>query len=65
MKVYVMTKAELFKSEVYVGVKKTRKEAEKALRFEYPHMKSNDNGRSYVADASNSLLLFIHEEDIG
>ena len=65
MKVYVMTKAELFQPEVYVGVKKSKKEAEKELRTKYPHMKSDDSGKSYVSDASNSLLLFIHEEEIG
>lgn len=65
MKVYVMTKANLFQPEVYVGVKKSKKEATKTLRDLYPHMKSDDSGNSFVSDSSKQpLLLFIHEEEI-
>lgn len=60
-----MTKAELFKPEVYVGVKKSKKEATKELRDRYPHMRQDRNDMTFVSDASNSLLLFIHEEEIG
>ena len=68
MKVYVMTQAKPFHAEVYIGVRKSLKEAEKALRNDYPHMKPvsnmSDGVKDYVSDASNSLLLFIHEEEI-
>ena len=32
MKIYVMTKAKLFKEEIYIGVAKSIKDAEKSLR---------------------------------
>lgn len=64
MKVYIMTKAELFKPEVYIGVKASKKQAEKALRELYPFMRKDEVGDSYMADKNNQLLLFIHEEEI-
>lgn len=69
MKVYVMTKAKLFQDEVYIGVEKSLKDAEKSLRVDYPHMRPSSRDevckmRSYVSDSSNQLLLFIHEEEV-
>lgn len=64
MKVYIYTEANLFMPEVYVGVAKSRKDAEKAMRKIYPHMKQN-GANSYVSGAIEPIkLLFIHEEDI-
>lgn len=62
MKVAVMTKAVPFGPEVYVGVKASKKLAEKAFREMYPHMRKQDD--ALVSDATNSLLLFIHEEGV-
>lgn len=65
MTVYVITKAQPFGEEIYVGITATKKMAEKILRKEYPHMKlcgEVDRGFSYAADSSNSLLLFIRAE---
>lgn len=62
MKVYVMTKAEPFKAEQYMGIKATRKAAEKALRDAFPYMRKE--GDDYVSDKENTYLLFIHEEEI-
>lgn len=68
MKVYVVTEANLLQPERYFTVKRSKKEAEKAIREVAPHMrKSNDLGKvtSYLSDASkNPLLYFIHEEEI-
>ena len=68
MKVYVCTEAKIFGAEVYMFVKKSRKDAVKALRSLSPHMKSADslvkNVDSYFTDASNTMLYFIHEEEI-
>lgn len=70
MKIYVMTKAKLFKEEIYIGVAKSIKDAEKSLRTSYPHMRPSSTReevcktRSYVSDSSNQLLLFIREEEV-
>lgn len=63
MKVYVVTKSPIFGKEEYVTVKASRKEAEKYMRAEWPHMRK-DSARDniYIADAKNDLLLYIHEE---
>lgn len=63
MKVYVMTKFKPFGKEEYVGVKKSQKEAVKALRQLFPHMRG-DVERGLSADATNELLLRIREEEI-
>lgn len=63
MKVYVMTKAKSFHPEEYIGVKSSLKEAEKAFRKTYPHMKK-DLIDSYTADSKSNVILFIHEEEI-
>lgn len=39
MKVYVMTEAKVMGYDVYKGIAKTKKEAEKVFRREYPHMR--------------------------
>lgn len=68
MKVYVLTEAKLFQPERYIGVKKSIKEAEKALRSIAPHMRPTDSVqkgiKAYFTDSSNKMFLFIHEEEI-
>lgn len=68
MKVYVMTEAKLFGVERYVGVKKSKKEAEKCFRELCPYMRTSDSKPgmwSYLSDASKEpMLLFIHEEEL-
>lgn len=64
MKVYVMTKAKLFQAEQYMGVRPTRKSAEKSLRDAFPYMRK-DGENSYVSDKEKTWLLFIHEEELG
>ena len=68
MKVYVVTEAKPLGVERYMFVKASKKEAEKALRDIAPYMRSFSGSRKntsvYSADYSNSLLFFIHEEDI-
>lgn len=63
MKVYVMTKFEPFGAEEYVGVKASEKEAVKALREKFPHMRG-DAKWGFSADATDKLLLKIREEEI-
>lgn len=63
MKVYVMTKFKPFCAEEYVGVKATQKEAVKALRQLFPHMRG-DAEKGFSADATNQLLMRIREEEI-
>ncbi len=63
MKVYVVTKAEFLKPEVYVTVKATRKEAEKVIRSDYPNARKEGNG--YLCRKNgHEFLMFIHEETI-
>lgn len=62
MKVYVMTKAAPLGKEEYVGVRNSKKNAEKAFRELFPHMRRNMD--TLVSDAHNTYLLFIHEENI-
>ncbi len=68
MKVYVCTEAKIFGAEVYMFVKKSKKEAVKALRNVSPHMKPTDSFAkdvdTYYTDSSNTMLYFIHEEEI-
>ena len=66
-KVYVVTTAAIFNGEKIQGAYASKKDAEKALRREYPHMRMSDSsGRltSYAADASRKILLFIHELEV-
>lgn len=62
MKVYVMTKAVPLGKEEYVGVRNSKKNAEKAFREMFPHMRKNMD--TLVSDADNTYLLFIHEEEV-
>jgi hypothetical protein len=72
MKVYVATKAEVFKPEIYLHVSKSKKDAEKKLRRVYPYMRPanmvvrDDNTLCFLKDARVNTpdLLFIHEEII-
>lgn len=71
MKVYVATKAALFKPEIFLHVSKSKIDAEKKLRRIYPYMRPTDtvdcdNTLCFVKDArvNTSDLLFIHEEII-
>lgn len=63
-KVYVMTKFKPFCEEEYVGVKKSQKEALKALREIFPHMRGKAENHSLSSDQNNTYLLAIHEEEI-
>lgn len=63
MKVYVMTMAKPFGEEIFKGVASTKKRAEKELRKMYPHMQPSGHD-SYVADNTNTLLLFIREVEV-
>lgn len=64
MKVYVMTKFKPFGAEEYVGVKKSQKEALKALREMFPHMRGRVEDNSLSSDQKNTYLLAIREEEI-
>lgn len=68
MKIYVATKAKLFGDEIYLFAKGSKKAAEKALREQFPYMRSTPSGSdrisSYTSDRNNSYLLFIREEEI-
>lgn len=68
MKVFVVTKAKPLQSEIYIGVKKTLKDAEKLLRSEFPHMRKTEdsisNQHNYASDKDSLWLLFVHEEEI-
>lgn len=71
MKVYVATKAELFEPEIYLHVSKSKKDAEKRLRRDYPYMRPTDivnydNTLCFLKDArvNTPTLLFIREEVI-
>jgi len=66
-KVYIVTKAVPFGPERLHKAFSTKKDAERAMRKEYPHMKkSNDMGNlsSFVTDNSMTQLIFIHEMEI-
>lgn len=69
-KVYVITKAELFAAEQYVGVCGSMKKAEAAIRKDYPNAKKSDSfgGISGFHCKRNKdddgFLMFIHEESI-
>lgn len=62
MKVYIMTKAVPFGLEEYIGVRNSKKNAEKAFRELFPHMRINMD--TLVSDEDNTYLLFIHEEEV-
>lgn len=66
MKVYVVTKAKPLESEMYVGVAKSVKDAEKIMRANFPYMRKV--GNEYISEMNISnpkaYLLFVHEEEI-
>ena len=65
MKVYVTTKAKPFKSELFIDVYGSKKDATKALRAEFPHMRpTTDEPDCFISDKDGSWLLFIHEREI-
>ena len=64
MKVYVMTKFKLFEDEIFVGVKRTKKEAFKTLREIFPFMRGNIEDNNLVSDAHSTWFLTIKEIDI-
>lgn len=66
MKVYVMTKFKPFGAEQYVGVKKSEKEALKAFRKIFPHMRGKIEGHTntLTSDSENTWFLNIREEEI-
>lgn len=64
MKVYVMTKFKPFGVEEFVDVKKSEKEALKAFRTMFPHMRGHVEDDSLSSDANNTYLLSIKEIDI-
>lgn len=64
MKVYVMTKFKPFCNEEYVGVKKSKEEALKALRKMFPNMRGKVEDRTLESDAKHTYLLDIHEEEV-
>jgi len=53
---------------MYMFVKSSKKEAEKALRSLSPHMRQTDSTRksvsAYFTDADRKVLYFIHEGEI-
>lgn len=64
MKVYVMTKFKPFGVEEFVDVKKSEKEALKAFRAMFPHMRGRVEDDSLSSDVNNTYLLSIKGIDI-
>lgn len=64
MKVYVMTKFKPFEDEIFVGVKKTKKEAFQALREIFPFMRGSIEIGNLTSDTYPTWLLSIKEIDI-
>ena len=62
MKIYVMLKYRPLGNEVYIGIKKSRKDAEKCLRQLFPHMRVMDD--TLVSDANGAYILEVREEEI-
>lgn len=62
MKIYVMLKYRPLGNEVYIGIKKNRKEAEKCLRQLFPHMRVMNN--TLISDANGTYVLEVREEEI-
>lgn len=62
MKIYVMLKYRPLGNEVYIGIKKNRKEAEKCLRQLFPHMRIMND--TLVSDANGTCVLEVREEEI-
>lgn len=68
MKVYVVTKSEPLCDEIYVAVKATAKEAEKAIREKFPNARKEQQPglTSYTCkDRSGRIsFMFVREENI-
>ena len=62
MKIYVMLKYRPLGNEVYIGIKKNRKDAEKCLRQLFPHMRVMND--TLVSDANGTYVLEVREEEI-
>lgn len=62
MKIYVMLKYRPLGKEEYIGIKKSRKDAEKCLRQLFPHMRVMDD--TLVSDANGAYILEVREEEI-
>lgn len=62
MKIYVMLKYRPLGNEVYIGIKKNRKEAEKCLRQLFPHMRVMND--TLVSDTNGTYVLEVREEEI-
>ena len=63
IKVYVTTKARTFQPEQFIEVYGTFKEAENALRKEFPHIRKSLEENVY-SDRDSSYILFIHEREV-
>lgn len=64
MKVYVMTKSKPFRDEIYLGVRSSKKAAEKALREKFPYMKKDGDHAFFITVDGKTEILFIHEEEV-
>lgn len=62
MKIYVMLKYRPLGNEVYIGIRKNRKEAEKCLRQLFPHMRVMND--TLVSDANGTYVLEVREEEV-
>jgi hypothetical protein len=62
MKIYVILKYRPLGNEEYIGIKKSRKEAEKCLRQLFPHMRVMND--TLVSDANGTYVLEVREEEV-
>lgn len=62
MKIYVMLKYRPLGNGEYIGIKKSRKDAEKCLRQLFPHMRVMND--TLVSDANVTYILEVCEEEI-
>ena len=62
MKIYVMLKYRPLGNEVYIGIKKNRKDAEKCLRQLFPHMRVMND--TLVSDTNGTYVLEVREEEV-
>lgn len=56
-----MTKFKPFEDEIFVGVRKTKKEAFETLRETFPFMRGNIENNNLVSDVYPTWLLSIKE----
>lgn len=66
MKIYVLSRAQLMKEKVPVGVYATPQLAEKALRSKFPYAKKNEPFNSFLITprGEEPFLMFISGVDI-